>query len=207
VPATDPGQPVQLALRQVDTRQAAVAPAPQAEPAPQPQMVAAAAAAAPEPAPQYFAPPPPPPAPPPVAVADPEPAVPEFVAASAPEAVYSPPPPAPVRAQPKRPPVRKAALPVRRANSNSVIQLGSYRSQAQVAAAWATLTQRYPALRTYLPMRARFDSANGTYWRLSIRGFADQRDAQARCQLLKSRGGNCFVRTIAGDAPVQIAAR
>ena len=88
---------------------------------------------------------------------------------------------------------------------DAVVQLGSYRSPAQVAAGWNNLTQRYPALRGYLPLKARFDSANGTYWRLSIQGFSSQREAIARCNLLKSHGGKCFVRGFAGDAPVQIA--
>ena len=56
-------------------------------------------------------------------------------------------------------------------------------------------------------MRARFDSPKGTFWRLSITGFATQREAQSRCQVLKNRGGNCFVRKFAGDAPVQYASR
>jgi hypothetical protein len=85
------------------------------------------------------------------------------------------------------------------------MQLGSYRSQQQVTAGWNHLTQRYPALRAYLPLRARFNSAQGTYWRLSIQGFSNQREAIARCQQLKNNGGKCFVRDFAGDAPVQIA--
>jgi hypothetical protein len=135
--------------------------------------------------------------------------VPEFVAASAPEAVYSAPPPKLVQAKApaKRPVVRKAAQQLRRGNSNAVMQLGSYRSPDQVATGWSRLTQRYPALRSYLPLRARFDSPKGTYWRLSIQGFASQREAIARCQLLKSRGGNCFVRNVAGDVPVRYASR
>jgi D-alanyl-D-alanine carboxypeptidase len=101
-------------------------------------------------------------------------------------------------------PVRSASV-VHRGTSGAVMQLGSYRSPEYVMAAWTVLTHRYPALREYLPMRARFDSPNGTYWRLSVQGFASQREAIARCQLLKSHGGNCFVRNFAGDAPVQIA--
>jgi D-alanyl-D-alanine carboxypeptidase len=87
------------------------------------------------------------------------------------------------------------------------MQLGAYRSPQYVNAAWNTLTQRYPALRAYLPMRARFDSPKGTFWRLSVQGFGNEREAIARCQLLRSHGGNCFVRNLAGDAPVQIAMR
>lgn len=90
---------------------------------------------------------------------------------------------------------------------DSVIQIGSYRSAEQVTAGWNLLTQRFPALRGYLPLRARFDSANGTYWRLSIQGFANQHDALARCEQLRSHGGKCFVRGFAGDSPVEIASR
>jgi hypothetical protein len=88
-----------------------------------------------------------------------------------------------------------------------VMQIGSYRSPEQVTAGWHNLTQRYPALRAYLPSKARFDSPKGTFWRLSIQGFDNQRDAIARCEMLKSHGGKCFVRAYAGDAPVEIASR
>ena len=105
----------------------------------------------------------------------------------------------------KLPPVRNATL--RTGKSKAVVQLGAYRSPQHVAAAWNTLTQRYPALRSYLPLRARFDSPKGTFYRLSIQGFGSQQEAIARCRLLKSRGGNCFVRNVAGDSPIQIASR
>ena len=208
--AVDAGQPVRLAFRKTETRTAAAAPAPAPQAAPPaPEFTSASApvaVAAAEPVPA-FVPPPPPPV---VEVAPPPPPaiVPEFVAASAPEAVYTAPlPPAkPVRAKAK-PVVRNAAAPLRSGKSTAVVQLGSYRSPEQVAAGWATLTKRYPALREYLPMRARFDSPKGTFWRLSIQGFKSQGEAQSRCQVLRSRGGACFVRGAAGDAPVQIASR
>ena len=92
-----------------------------------------------------------------------------------------------------------------RGSPNVVMQIASYRSPQQVNAGWSRLTQRYPALRAYLPLRARFDSPNGTYWRLSVQGFDTQRDAIVRCKELKGRGGHCFVRGAAGDRPVEIA--
>jgi hypothetical protein len=88
-----------------------------------------------------------------------------------------------------------------------IMQIGSYRSPEQVTAGWTRLTQRFPALRGYLPLRARFDSASGTYWRLSIQGFANQHEALARCDQLRNHGGKCFVRGFAGDSPVEIASR
>jgi len=215
--AADPGQPVRLALRKTDTMVAEAAPAP----APQPQVAEAAPAPAPEvvqaaaptpgPAPQELA-----------AIAPPEMPTPQPAVAEAPvptpvamltaaahqvssavESFLSG-KPAPVA----RPAKAHRAMAARRplAHGDSVVQLGSYRTPQQVAAGWAHLTQRYPALRGYLPLKARFDSPNGgTYWRLSIQGFSSQREATDRCQALKNRGGACFVRGVAGDAPVQIA--
>jgi hypothetical protein len=105
--------------------------------------------------------------------------------------------------------VRRAAEQARRSNgnSNAVVQLGAYSSPEKVAIAWNQITKRYPALRDYTPMRARFDGPKGTFWRLSIKGFASRGEAADRCELLQSRGGNCFVRLVAGDSPVQFASR
>ena len=131
-----------------------------------------------------------------------------LIAAAAPEApsafaAFMPKKPAPV-AKPK---VHTAAPRPAFRNSGSVVQLGAYRSAQYVNAAWNQLVRRHPTLRAYLPMRARFESPKGVFYRLSITGFATQRDAINRCQLLKSRGGACFVRNFAGDAPVQYASR
>lgn len=101
----------------------------------------------------------------------------------------------------------KPRAPVKNGKSSAVVQLGAYGSPQAVSAAWARLTKTYPALRAHLPMRARFVSPKGTFWRLSITGFENQGEAKARCALLQSHGGNCFVRTVAGDRPVQIASR
>ena len=105
--------------------------------------------------------------------------------------------------------VRRAADEARKSNgrSNSVVQLGAYSAPEQVSVAWNKLTKRYPALASYTPMRARFSGAKGTFWRLSIRGFGNQQEAIARCEQLQSRGGKCFVRRVAGDAPVEFASR
>jgi Flp pilus assembly protein TadD len=116
------------------------------------------------------------------------------------------PAPAPKPAKPRR--VAAASPPpAMHAASGAVVQLGAYSSPQRVSAGWNHLTARYPALRAYLPMRARVVLPKGIFWRLSISGFANQREAIARCQLLKSRGGACFVRKFAGDAPVQYASR
>jgi len=223
--ASDPGQPVRLALRKGETQLAQaepvvvpVPPVQAAAPTPAPQF----ADAAPIPQPEIAAPAPPPadparvaatverPAPAPISAA---PLTLAMAAAAAPEAPAAfavmaakfAPVAKPVRLPRAPAPVRPAAL--RKGSAGAVMQLGAYRSPQYVSAAWNHLTQRYPALRAYLPLRARFDSPKGTFWRLSVQGFASQREAIVRCQLLKSRGGNCFVRGFADDAPVQIASR
>ena len=175
-------------------------------PAPAPQFADAAPAAAPAPAPQ-----------PEPAVAEPTPA-PVTVAlinaaAKARDTVESlftaKPAPAAKPIKPAKP--RRAAAakprPALQATSGAVVQLGAYSSPQRVSEGWNHLTARYPALRAYLPMRAKVILPKGTFWRLSITGFANQREAIARCKLLKSRGGACFVRNFAGDAPVQYASR
>jgi hypothetical protein len=165
-----------------------------AAPAPPPEDPARVAARQPEPAPEA------------VAVAQAAamaPEAPAIFAALAPK--ISAPKPVKARAAAKRPAVRHAALS--RGNSNAIMQLGAYGSRERVAVAWERLAKRYPALRAYLPMTARFESPKGVFYRLSIRGFDNQREAIARCKLLKDNGGSCFVRGFAGDAPVQIASR
>ena len=104
-------------------------------------------------------------------------------------------------------PSRAAKASVANGKSKAVVQLGAYSSEARVSAAWAKLSKKYPALRGYSPMIARFDGPKGTVWRLSVRGFDNQHEAIGRCQALKSRGGSCFVRSTAGDSPVQLASR
>lgn len=91
--------------------------------------------------------------------------------------------------------------------SKTVVQLGAYSSPSRVSVAWDLLTKRHPALADYTPLRARFDGPKGTVWRLSIQGFDSDREARVRCEQLQSRGGKCFVRRVAGDAPVQFASR
>jgi Flp pilus assembly protein TadD len=218
--ATDPGEPVRFALSKTDTRMASAAPAPAAPapaPAPQPQVAEAAPVA---PAPQFAeaiaAPVPAPQMAPAVAVAPPAPkslvdqasslasATTAMLVSAADKAEATVAAFLPKKAPAAKPKARHLAAAVR-GNSGVVMQIGSYHSPQQVSAGWAHLTQRYPALRAYLPLKARFNSPNGTFWRLSVQGFGNEREAIARCNTLKSRGGHCFVRGIAGDAPVEIA--
>ena len=209
--ASDPGQPVQLALRQADTRLA------EATPAPAPAASVTVTLPAPRPAPVEVAqaepviPPPPPPAAPveqpTVTIAQAAMASPEAPAAFA-AMMTNFHAAAPAR---RAPPIRHAAAPrpapVRNGNSAAVVQLGAYGSPQRVAAAWNKAARRFGGLRGYTPMSARFDSPQGIVYRLSVKGFTSYDEANALCVGVRRAGGNCFVRNFAGDAPVQIAMR
>ena len=217
--AGDPGQPVRLALNKDDaTRQAVAQPVevpqvPVAEPAtlatvdlpppPAPEPIAVAAVEAmPEPAVS--------PEPAPVAVAAYEPALVEIAGAS-PSPIRQARPalsPAAVRLAEPVAKLRRAALPKPRAGkSRAVVQLGAFSSRGRIEQAWSKASSNYSELRGYTPVSARFDTAKGTVYRLSIKGFGSDHDARLLCESLKRSGRSCFVRAVSGDVPLQFAWR
>jgi Flp pilus assembly protein TadD len=198
--AIDPGQPVQVALNKGAANQALAA----AAPAPEAQIAEAAPPPAPAPAlPEA-------PVAQPAAVAMASASTPEALAFVAPAPLPRAAAPKPVKlakaprpAAAKRPLIREAAA--RRGNSTAVVQLGAFSNSKSVLAAWNSASHRYGALRAYAPMSARFVSAKGTFFRLSVHGFASTGEAEALCSSLHRAGATCFVRNVAGDTPVQIA--
>jgi Flp pilus assembly protein TadD len=213
--AIDPGQPTRLALNPNEgpTRVAQAAPAPAPAPSPvaelapyvapmaEPEVQVASAPV--EAAPAAVAP---------VAVA---------VAAEAPQIAYVPAPratkfrtPRPALTQAATrltqslPELRRAALVSNaKGNSRAVVQLGAYGSRNFIPAAWNRVSSKHGALKNFTPVIARFDSAKGTFYRLSVKGFASERQAIDLCASLKRAGGNCFVRATFNDAPVRMASR
>jgi Flp pilus assembly protein TadD len=200
--AADPGQPTRLALRKDDTRLALAAPAllPQV-------AVASPPSAEVPPAPIADFVPPPPPV---MAVAVPQPAA-APVAAFDTGFVEPPPARKPIAARRASPPIVPASfrsVPARRVgNSAAVVQLGAFGNAERVAAAWNVAAHRFGSLKGYTPVSARFVSAKGTFYRLSVRGFGSDREARTVCESVRKAGGSCFVRDVAGDRPVQIASR
>ncbi|MEO7654862.1 MAG: tetratricopeptide repeat protein [Sphingomicrobium sp.] len=104
-------------------------------------------------------------------------------------------------------PMVRASAPRASGKSSSVVQLGAYRSARRVEAAWTSAARKYAALRNYQPTSAPFSSAGGLVYRLSVRGFENRAEATRLCSSLKRSGGGCFVRTLAGDRPIQFASR
>lgn len=205
-PVADPGQPVRLALAKpaATTRQAAVAlPAPPvatAPAAPQPAEVAVAEPV-PAPAPQVqlaaVAPPMK------VDLAEAARPAPRKLAVAAPRPGLT----AAARLTQRLPQLRHNASLRTQGRSRAVVQLGAYNSRTYIAGAWTKASSRHAALRQFTPVTARFDGPRGTFYRLSVKGFSNDRQAIDLCNSLKRAGSSCFVRAAFNDAPVQLASR
>jgi len=213
--ASDPGQPVRLALGSPATQQRVAVTVPVAPVAAPLATVAPIAFAPTTPAPEAIVP-----YAEPAAVASvPYPAAPAAIELAAAPAFVPPAPtaialraprpaltPAAVRLSQSLPELRRAAMP-RYGRSRAVVQLGAYDKRSYIEGAWNRLSARHGALKAYLPVTARFAGAKGTFYRLSVKGFGTDRDAQRLCASLKRSGANCFVRAAFNDAPVQLASR
>jgi cell division septation protein DedD len=89
-----------------------------------------------------------------------------------------------------------------------VVQIGAFSSAAQVERAWAQTQRRHPFGDAYTPLSTTV-RVNGkrVLHRLSIAGFDSRNAAVQTCLSIRARNGVCFVRQVAGDAPVQWASR
>jgi Flp pilus assembly protein TadD len=226
-PAEDPGQPVRLALADPQAPDTAFA---AAQPLPEPaaETVPAAAPALAEAAPVVTAEP----QGRPVQTASAE--LPQWISqraeaeAAAPpveetrpvyaEAVQAlvTPQPSVLEASPPaiETPARRFEAPRRAAARSEVtgpgrfaVQLGAYSSASAVERAWAQMLRRFGfADLTPLSTTVRV-AGRGTLHRLSVAGFASRDSAGRACRSIQAKGGACFVRTVAGDAPVRWASR
>src|SRR4051812_12371706 len=226
MPTPTPAQPA-TALAEADP---APAPAPVAAPAPAPVVVAAEA---PAPAPVQAAPAPVQTAqaevpawnPAPVKVPAPRPEAQPAVEDTKPlyaEAVQAlvRPNPAVIRASVRIAPVSHFDPPVRRGFTRAVapapsasgpgkyaVQLGAFSSAGNVERAWAQAYKRY-GFADHVPLSTTFTlPGRGTFHRLSVAGFDSRDEASRVCRSVRAKGGACFVRAVAGDAPVQWASR
>jgi Flp pilus assembly protein TadD len=226
-PGADDGQPERLALVSAPspTALAAADPAPPAPPAP-----VAEAAPAPAPVEQVAAEPAAPP-PAPVAVAsaapassleasvrqsqDPKPAeVTQPLYAGAVQALVTP-QPAVLRAGnafrtrpagfelPHAEPARNNSAGIGR----YAVQLGAFSTPQAVERAWSLVLKRY-GFNALTPLSTTISvKGKGTLHRLSVAGFDSRAEADRTCGSIRAKGGVCFVRAVAGDAPTQWATR
>lgn len=111
---------------------------------------------------------------------------------------------APVIAFPPRQRFTAPAKP--RSNGRFVVQLGAFGSAAAVERAWAKAYRGY-GFGAHTPMSTTIALRGRTFHRLSVAGFGSHAEASRACQAVKGKGGACFVRTVAGDAPTRWASR
>jgi Flp pilus assembly protein TadD len=199
-PAADAGMPVRLALNALPTsaapaeRVAEVAPPPparmieQAPPAAAP--LGTQAAMIPDGAEASFAPLTP--------VVQPLPAPASVTIAAAKPIVPS----KPIAATTAPAASRFAMLP-RPTGGRFAVQIGAYDSLGVAQTSWNRSARRIGMLRDYTPSTATVVSGGAVLHRLSLSGFATRSDATRVCETLRARGGPCFVRTTAGDMPLQ----
>ncbi|MBX3561703.1 MAG: SPOR domain-containing protein [Sphingomonas sp.] len=233
--ASDPGQPVRLALSRlapapVQVAEAAPVVAPLVNPGAAPRQVIALAPAAPA----YPQAPAPAasgdsdwglPAEAPVRVAEapsyylpvpqPEPEAPsarEVRQALAVQTLNRPSPavvPAAAVSLPPAPRFNRAAprvAQVRAGDSRYVVQLGAFSNEANAERAWVE-TQGRHGLTPYAPLTVTIDHQGRTLHRVAVAGFASEADARRLCGSIQAQGGECFVRENAGDAAIRWAAR
>ena len=201
-PVYDPGQLPQLALNMQAAPQQAAETSPP-PPAPVEPVRATQASFAAEPAPVYEAPVAEPVAPTPVAAPY---FAPLITASKTPlkQAVVPAPLPVPVAAKSVAQPVA-ATRGVE--SGRFVVQLGAFSGSSRAEVAWNSISNKLSELRNYDPVSARVKVKAGSFYRLSVSGFTTRESAGQVCTRIKSAGGVCFVRTIAGDTPIVWAQR
>ena len=86
-----------------------------------------------------------------------------------------------------------------------VVQLGAFSNASRAEVAWRGAVGRTRELAGYGASTARINVNNASLYRLSVAGFTTRAAAGRVCARVKAAGGECFVRAIAGDTPLQWA--
>lgn len=135
-------------------------------------------------------------------------AVQSLVAPKAPVFRASAPRIAPALTRFERPAVRAHAPAAPRAGTGRfAVQLGAFSSATGVERAWASAYKRY-GFGSHTPLSTTVKiPGKGTFHRLSVAGFGTHDEAARTCATVRAKGGACFVRAVAGDAPVLWASR
>jgi cell division protein FtsN len=94
----------------------------------------------------------------------------------------------------KAAPVKRAALkPASAAGGGYTLQIGSYKSEAEAAKAWAVYQRKHPLVGGFTPDIRKADlGAKGVWYRLRIGSFASRASAGKLCAKLKADHGGCF---------------
>jgi cell division protein FtsN len=91
------------------------------------------------------------------------------------------------------PPTVQQPAPVAQGTSGFVLQIGSYKSEAEANASWQTYKGAHPSVAGFAPdVRQAELGPKGTWYRLRVGPFATLSEANAACAKLKAQGGSCF---------------
>lgn len=103
--------------------------------------------------------------------------------------------------------IASGRLPGKRASAGEfVVQIGSFSSSENADRAWQHYQDSY-GLSAERPVTMTIDHQGRLLHRVAVSGFEKRADATQACQAIKARGGDCFVRSAAGDASINWAAR
>ncbi len=93
------------------------------------------------------------------------------------------------------PPTVPASAAASHAVSNGVLlQIGSYKSDAEARAAWKAFQASHGIAAAYLADVKQVDlGAKGIWYRLRMAGFSDKDSAIAACEKLKADGASCLI--------------
>lgn len=95
-------------------------------------------------------------------------------------------------------PAPAGAAPQALAAGKFYVQLGAYDSAGVARDAWKRATRIFATFSGQSPQGVAIKTAAGTYYRLSVGGYA-RPDAIKLCLSYRASGGRCFVRAGAGD--------
>ena len=113
--------------------------------------------------------------------------------------------------KPKPAKLKKASAPIRSegsvaGKSKAVVQLGAYSSEERVSVAWAQLSKKYPAAPQLLSDDCAFRrSSRNRVAPVGPRVSTISMKRSPTAATLRGKGGNCLVRSTAGDSPAQFA--
>jgi cell division protein FtsN len=80
------------------------------------------------------------------------------------------------------------------AAAGAMVQIGSYKSEAEARQSWTGFKARHAIAAAFGPDVKQVDlGAKGVWYRLRLGGFGDRRSAAAFCDKLKAQGASCIV--------------
>jgi Flp pilus assembly protein TadD len=88
-----------------------------------------------------------------------------------------------------------------------VVQLGAFSNVSRAETAWDRAAAKVAELLNYDPAASRVKVRGTALHRLSVSGFVTREAASQVCVQVRKSGGSCFVRSVAGDAPMQFVSR